>query len=286
MPIVVLRTGPDRVYNALTLVNKVLANRELRQVTTIEGAAVPTEATQALDALNEAEQRLLQRAGIRYSHQVWYDDLAPEVQAYPEPEGFREIISDPRIEPDRQLRGVGADAFDEQYPDKTVFGLPRVYAITGGNVLVYPTPDDAALRGRFVYDDLLWYVCIRPHTSGEDHVRPSEGNEDDWALTDTIPGEEADYAWETGKDYKAGRMFMRFQRGLTIMAANNDVPTLDAAFYMALVAGAEYLLSLSLPTNVDVRAELRGRWERWVYEMEVSEPGSGESPPMIDPRPL
>lgn len=287
MPIVLQRTGPDRTYNALYLVNTVLRNRELAVVTTIEGTSVPTEATQALDALNEAEQLLMQRAGIRFSHQTWYDDLAPDVQAYPEPTGFRAIISDPRIEPDHQLKSMGADAFDELFPDKTERDLPRYYTMTGGNILVYPAPDDDALRGRFVYDDLLWYVCINPHTSGDDHVRPSLGNEDDWALTETVPGETTDYEWEAEKDYKSGRMLMRFQRGLTIMAGNDDVPTLPAEFYIPLVAGGEYLLALSLPVvSVAVLDKLEKRWERWIYEMEISGPGAGESPPMTDPRPL
>lgn len=286
MPIVVLSTDPTRIYNALILVNKVLVNRECAEVTTIEGTSVPTEAKQALDALNEAEQLLFQRAGYRHIHTGWYDDLAPDVEAYPEPTGFLGIVSDPRIAPDHQLRGISADVFDQEYPNKTERGLPRLYTITGGNILVYPTPDDDALRYRFVYDDLLWYVCINPHTAGADHLRPSEGNEDDWALTDTVPGDTADYAWETGRAYKSGRLEMRYQRGLTIMAGDNDIPTLPAHFYAGILAGAQYLLSLSLPTAGDVRAELRTRWDRWLYEMELLGPGYGEAPPMIDPRPL
>lgn len=290
MPIALRRVGPSRVYTALTLVNKVL--RGCRQVptATIEQAenAEPMrpEVVETVDALNHSYQDLMEIAGSRFAHADGDADMEPGVIWYDTPAGFLNIVGDPFIEGIGQLGFETVDFLEQATAGLEVRGTPSRYTVWNEKVGILPAPSEEFLRGRYVFASGEWYVCTKSTQYQEPRTAPSGDGDAYWAKTAVVPGAEADFAWDAARVHLPGRFTVRFRMGLTILAANSDVPVLPARFYPAMIAGAKFYLSPFLKEDRGLRDDRRNIYTQAVALLKLNQTPSKSAAMPYDPRPI
>lgn len=296
MPIPVQRSAPDRTESALSLVNKVLRDRQLGAVESIEGTDVKFEALKALEFLNEIEQRLYDAVAGRYGQDTWEEPLVVNKAAYDLPANWQTMQADPRL-PDRQLRPLTVDEWYALADTRSRTGAPEYYILKDGQIVLWPAPDYAYLKDKIVYDG-AWYACAVDHTSGTDHGDPTSPNATDWpADTDfdtemdtwdaaTSDYDTDDFAWATGAYYQRGYMDTPYMAGLTTLAANSDAPTLPAVFYPALVAGASWRLAMHLGEPDNRIAQLERVYLKLEHDRKIKAAIQDGPPNFIDVYPL
>ena len=248
---VVQSTAPDRTESALTLVNDVIEEVRLQAVTTIEGSSVPGYASRALRYLNTVEQQIWGLLGIRYGKDTWEEPLVAGPAPYDSPTYLVDINGDPRIV-EHQLRPLTVDQWYQKASNRFLEGTPTHYLFKDGQMILWPIPDGNFMRFKCAYDG-GWFPAITTHQAGVDGTQsPSDGDAGSWdqdtdfntAMAAWAASEDdfesSDFAWALGTQYYRGYMDTPYIKGLTIMAANDNTPSIPAQWYPVLLHGAYY----------------------------------------------
>lgn len=241
MPVVLVRTGPDRTLNLLRLVNEVRLLCGLIDDATTVLKPNSDEATRlAVIKLNEGQRRLFDRCGKHLSPSDGEGRVVVGIPDYELPSGFLKFRANPHIA-DMEIMETTEDELRANGCDLEEAGTPTNYYWKAGKLYLWPVPDGTFMADKMVYDNLGWYIATLDHVAGENGTASPTTDTTSWRQIEDIPTlDGADYPWTSGKKYYRGFINFPYILDLTIMVDDNDLPTLPAAFYPALVAYASW----------------------------------------------
>ena len=290
MGLILVSTGPSRTRTFLSICNSVLIGHGYEPVANLEeiegGDPLPRVVVQVKDAVNMAYEDLLDRAGARFNHSTGYADMEPGEIWYDAPSGFLNIEGDPFIEGVGQLDFENVDFLEQGTGSLEMRGQPRLYTIWNEKVGIFPPPSEQFLRNRYVYAGGLWYVCIKSTRYLESPTEPSGDGDDNWATTEVVPGDEADFAWDASKLYLPGRFTLRLRLGATLLAANGDQPILPGRFLSAMILGAKAQLSVDLKEDKAMREDRQDKYDRLLARLIQKQTPTKTSARPHDPNPI